>query len=158
MKIAILIWSVSLVAGITNAQKLKEGEVPATVKEAFARKFAGVKEVKWSKEGTTEFEAEFENGKLEQSANFDNTGKWLVTETEINAAQLPPAVQATISKEFAGYKIDEAEKAETSDQSDFFEVELKNGKMKYEVQISPDGKVIKKDEVRKKNEKEGKKD
>jgi hypothetical protein len=159
MKTSILICLVILVSGLANAQKLKEAEVPEVVKKAFNEKFKNVKEVKWSKESPTEFEAEFEAGKQEQSANFDNTGKWLVTETEIKTAELPQAVHASIAKEFAGYKIEEAEKAETSDKGSFYEVELKNGKVKYEVQLSADGKVLKKEEMKeKKKEKEEKKD
>jgi len=100
--------------------------------------------VKWSKEGATEFEAEFEINKRAQSANFDTKGKWLVTETEIKKSDLPPSVQVTIEKEFPGYKIEEAEKAESWDNGSFYEVELKNGKLKYEIQLTADGKVIKK--------------
>jgi len=139
----------SLLSGLTNAQKLKEAELPEAVKKSFAEKFKNVMDVKWSKENATEFEAEFKIGKQEQSANFDQTGKLLVKEYEIKESEVPHAVQATISKEFAGYKIEEVEKAESSDKGNFYEVELKNGKQKYEVQISPEGKVLKKEEVKK---------
>jgi len=148
MKTTILICLVSLVYGFANAQQIKEAEVPDAVKKSFAQKFKNAKEVKWSKENSTEFEAEFKVGKQEQSSNFDNSGKWLVTETEIKTSELPEAVQTAISKEFAGYKIEEAENAETSDRGNFYEVELKNGKVKYEVQISGDGKVLKKEEMK----------
>jgi hypothetical protein len=153
MKTTILICLASLVAGLAHAQKLKETEVPGAVKKAFAEKFKNATEIKWSKESATEFEAEFEVGKKEQSASFDNTGKWLVTESEIKTAELPQAVQATIAKEFAGYKIEEAEKADSSDNGSFYEVALKSGKNKYEVQLSADGKVLKKEEVKEKSEK-----
>jgi len=140
-------------SGFSSAQKLKESEVPEAVKNAFHQKFSGAKEVKWSKESAAEFEAEFEVGEQEQSATFDNTGKWTGTETEIKKSELPATVQATISKEFSGYKIDEAEKAESPDKDSFYEVELKNGKLKYEVQLSGDGKVIRKEEMKGKKEK-----
>ena len=153
MKTATVLCLVTLMSGFASAQKLKDNEVPESVKKAFNQKFAGAKEVKWSKESATEFETEFEIGEHEQSATFDNTGKWTGTETEIKKSELPQTVQATIAKEFSGYKIEEAEKAETPGQASFYEVELKNGKVKYEVQLSADGKVIKKEEQKEKAEK-----
>jgi len=145
MKIVTLIVGlVALTSGALKAQNVRESELPEAVKKAFTQKFPDVKEVKWSKEGATEFEAEFEINKRAQSANFDTKGKWLVTETEIRKSDLPPSVQVTIEKEFPGYKIEEAEKAESWDNGSFYEVELKNGKLKYEIQLTADGKVIKK--------------
>jgi uncharacterized membrane protein YkoI len=155
MKTASVLCLVVLMSGFASAQKLKESEVPEAVKNAFNQKFSGVKEVKWSKESATVFEVEFEVAEHEQSATFDNSGRWTGTETEIKKSELPATVQATIAKEFSGYKIDEAEKAESPDHGSFYEVELKNGKQKYEVQLSAEGKVIKKEEMK---EKAGKKD
>ena len=151
MRIIIMIAVVSLISVLTNAQQLNESEVPEVVRKAFIQKFANVKEVKWSKESDNEFEAEFEINEHEQSANFDSSGKWLVTEIGIKNAELPQPVQATITKEFAGYKIDEAKKGESADKGIFYEVELKSGKIKYEVQLSVDGKVIKKEQMKKKS-------
>lgn len=145
-----------LVTGMAQAQKLKESEVPKAVKDSFAKSFPNIKGVEWSKESATEFEAEFKNEGKEQSANFDQAGKWLGTETEIKKSELPQAVQTAIAKEFAGFKIEEAEKAETPDKGMFYEVELKKGELNYEVQFSADGKVLTKEE--KKEEKKEKTD
>ncbi len=140
----ILVVSVSPCKG----QKLKEQDVPVSVQNTFAQKFPKAKEVKWSKESASEFEAEFEIGALEQSAGFDPQGKWLVTETVIKKSALPQVVQGTIKKEFAGFKLEEAEKAESPDKGLFYEVELKKGKLKYEVQLSKEGNVIKKEKMK----------
>jgi hypothetical protein len=157
MKKIILFSVACVVAGLADAQKLKSSDVPAAVQEAFAKHFPKAKEVKWSKEGTTEFEAEFESANLKQSANFDKTGKWLETETIIKNSELPQAVQAAIAKDFAGYKIEEPEKFESPGQAALYEMELEKNKVTYEVQFSADGKVVKKEEKKeKKGEKEGK--
>jgi len=145
MKYTMLFFVLVLSSGYAQAQKLKESEVPAPVKGAFTKRFPTVKQPTWSKENATAFEAEFKINDLEQSANFDEAGQWLGTETEMKKADLPSAVQATLAKEFAGYKIEEAEKAETS-AGIFYEVEVKKGKTTYEVQISPEGKVLSKKE------------
>jgi len=153
----IMLFSVAcLVAGFAGAQKLKESEVPTAVKQTFAKNFPKAKEVKWSKEGTSEFEAEFENAEMEQSANFDQTGKWLETETEIKKSELPKAVEAAITKEFAGYTLHEPEKVESPGKPLLYEMELKKDKVTYEVQFSADGKVVKKEEKKKKEGKEDK--
>ncbi len=167
MKRIMLFSVICLVAGFAKAQKLKDSEVPASVKQTFAKNFPKAKEVKWSKEGTSEFEAEFvrgtsdsfgENAEVEQSANFDKTGKWLETETEIKKSELPQAVQAAIAKEFAGFTVDEPEKVESPGNVLLYEMELKKDKVKYEVQFSADGKVVKKEEKKAKEKKEGKED
>jgi hypothetical protein len=145
MKQIALVCAAVLIAGFAQAQELKASEVPAVVKESFAKRFPNVKEVKWSKESEAEFEAEFKRSGTEQSVNFDQAGKWLVTETEIKTSELPKSVQAAIAKEFPGYKIEETEKAETSDKGTLYEVELEKGEMNYEVQFSADGKVLKKE-------------
>ncbi len=153
MKQIILFCVFSLIAGLTHAQKLKDSDVPVSVQSAFSKLFPTATEVKWSKESANEFEAEFKMNKTEKSANFDQTGRWLGTETEIKSAGLPQPVLATISKDFAGYKIEESEKAETPDKGTFYEMELEKGESKIEVQISADGKVLKKEEKKEKEEK-----
>lgn len=146
---------VALVSGAAYSQKLKETEVPEAVKVSFVKSFPNIKSVKWSKESETEFEAEFKNGSVQQSANFDTSGKWLVTETEIKKTDLPPLVQAAIKKEFDRFKIEEAEKVETTE-GVLYEVELEKGEVTYGVQFSKDGKVLKKGEKKEIDEKKEK--
>jgi hypothetical protein len=140
-----------LIAGSTQAQKLKESEVPVAAKQAFTKKFPHVKSVAWSKENDTEFEAEYKMSGTEQSSNFDKEGKWLVTETEVKSSALPTAVQAILKKDFIDYKVKEVEKVENAANEIFYEMALEKGKTNLEVKISPEGKIISKEE---KSEKE----
>lgn len=141
-----------LVTGFAQAQKLKESEVPKAVKDSFDKRFDNAKGVEWSKESETEFEAEFKNAGKEQSANFDQAGKWLVTETEIKKTDLPQAVQVAIAKEFAGYKIEEAEKVETANEGTQYEVAVEKDELNYEVVFSSAGKVLKKEDKKEKDD------
>lgn len=142
-----------LVSGFCYAQEKSEKvTVPAAVKAAFAKQFPNAKSVEWSMESKTEYEAEFKNGQLEQAANFDASGKWIVTETEIKKAELPAAVNKAVAKDFAGYKTEEVEKVEKPG-SVYYELKVEKGEKTYNVEISPEGKVLKKQE-----EKEDKKD
>lgn len=157
MKKIVIIYAALTVSGVVSAQKLKESEVPAVVQSAFKKNFPAAKGVKWSKESVTEFEAEFKNGSVETAANFDANGKWLITETEIRKAELPAAVQITINKDYAGYDIEEVEKADTPDKGTFYEVELEKQEQTVTLQLSKDGKVLKKIEGKESEEDEVKK-
>lgn len=148
--ILLLLFATCLITGYCPAQKLKDYEVPAAVKDAFATRFPDARDISWSKENSTGFEAEFEINNIEQSVNFDDSGKWLGTETEIKKSELPKAVISTLAKEFPGYKIEEVEKAETSMQGNFYEVELEKKEILIEVQVTGDGNVLKKEEKKEK--------
>lgn len=145
MKQIVIVCAAVLLSGALHAQKLKETEVPQVVKVSFAKNFPKVKSVKWSKESESQIEAEFKNGSLKQSANFDTSGNWLETETEIKKSDLPLAIQGTIKNEFDGFKVEEAEKVETPE-GVFYEVELEKGEVAYDVQFSKEGNVLKKEE------------
>ena len=148
----IVAFSLLVLSGCTPKSKEAEAEVPSIVKESFSKQFAGATDVKWSKESDSEFEAEFQLGKVKKSSNFDQFGKWLITETEMNILELPEAVQMTVKNEFASYSIEEAELAEPAGGAIFYELVLESGEVNFEVQISPDGKVMKKEEMKEKEE------
>jgi hypothetical protein len=120
MKAIIITTAVALCTGL-SAQKLKEAQVPAAVKEAFAKQFPNVKDTDWEKEGQN-YEAEFEvkrvnmeSGKsvkpnVEKSAVFDASGQLLQVEEEIPVSQLPAGVRDYVTKTLSGKKIAEAAK------------------------------------------------
>ena len=61
----------------TNAQHVKEAEVPAGVKDSFVKKYPGSKVKVWEKEGAN-FEAEFDLNMVASSAVFDANGAFVV--------------------------------------------------------------------------------
>jgi hypothetical protein len=148
MKKYIMFLSIGVAALSCDAQKLKDTEVPASVKEAFLKKFSDAKKVSWTKEGASDYEAEFIKNGTEYSANFNAQGTWLETETEIKEARVPEVVRATISKEFPGYKIEEVEMSETAENGTAYEFELEKKELNYEVLVSKDGRIIKKEAVK----------
>lgn len=153
MKKTAMLCAAMLVSGFVFAQKKTEKvNVPAAVQAAFAKQFPSAKSVEWSMESKTEYEAEFKNGAFEQAANFDASGKWVVTETEIKKADLPAAVTKVIAKDFAGYKTEEVEKVEKPG-SVYYELKVEKGETSYVVEVSPEGKVLKKQQE--KEEKKG---
>ncbi len=134
---------------ITNvyAQKIAADKVPTAVVSAFKAKFPTAAKTSWEMENKNEYEANFKLNSEEVSANFDNTGKWLETETEIKISDLPPAIQSILSKDFAGFKSGEASKIESAKNGNCFEVEIEKGKETFDVLFTPDGKVLSKTKV-----------
>lgn len=99
----------SLMTGSTFAQKLQDKDIPPSVKSAFNKAHPDAKEVRWEKEGD-HFEAEFEQGKTEQSVVINARGHILETETEIAVSELPQKAKDYISANYKGRTIKEAAK------------------------------------------------
>lgn len=122
-----------------------ELQIPEVVSNAFTAKFPSATEVEWEMESETEYEANFEMEGKEYSAKFDQAGTWLETETAIKVTDLPEVVTKSLNKEFPGYTIDEAEKADTFDKGTVYEVEVEKGEETWVVVVSADGTILKKE-------------
>ncbi len=138
-----LILSIAVLALLcANVSAQSEKNVPANVKAAFTQKFSKATDVKWGKEGKTEWEAEFKmNGKM-YSANFDMKANWKETEYGITVAEIPAAIKSSIEKNNAGCKIKSADISETP-KGKIYEVTLLKDKKNMEVCFDESGKVIK---------------
>jgi hypothetical protein len=152
-KIMVLLSASLLISLMGYTQKITPDKVPALVKQAFARKFPAATEVKYEME-KTDYEINFKDKEVKMSANFDATGKWLETETEIKESDLPKEVSASVSRNFAGFKKSEIAKTETPDQGLIYEMDLKKDKEGYEVQFSAKGDIIKKIPLKQEKEEE----
>jgi glyceraldehyde-3-phosphate dehydrogenase/erythrose-4-phosphate dehydrogenase len=134
-----------LVSGISicaTAQK----KAPKEVVKAFTEKFANASSIKWDNESADEWEAEFKMNGKKMSAAFDNEGKWLETETEISAGELPSAVSETLSREYAGYKKTEISIVENPELKGY-EIVLKKGESAVEVVVDNTGKILKSEKL-----------
>jgi len=144
---------VLLTIASSYAQKVNSENVPAPVLSAFKAKFVTAVKVKWSIEKANEYEAEFKMDGLKKSANFKSDGTWIETEIEINISQLPQVVIEAINKRFSGCKIDEAEQAETPENTNFYGVTIELNEKEFDVDVKPNGEIINAVEV-KENEKD----
>ncbi len=120
-------------------------DLPEKVKTIFSKKFPDAKKVRWEKENDTEWEAEFYLNGKEYSAAYNNDGKWLETEYEINSTEIPEAVLKTLEIEFADFEIEESEIVKNP-KGKFFEFELEKEEgdedIEIEVLITTSGKII----------------
>jgi len=139
MKKITLIVALSLGLTAGYAQDVKEADVPAPVKEAFAKKYPGLK-AEWEKEDAN-YEAEFEGKRMsvnmetgkgrkeevEGTVLISPDGTILETEEEISVTSLPAGVVDYVSKNFGGKKVKEA-----------FKITDSAGKVTYEAEVGKD--------------------
>jgi hypothetical protein len=128
---------------------------PEIVKKEFAKKYSTALSVKWDSEEKNEWEAEFTMEGKKMSASFDNSGKWMESETAITEKDLPAVVLNTLNKDYQGYKKSDISIFEDS-KAKGFELTLKKGETSIEVLIDNGGKVIKKTEAKEEDEKDEK--
>ncbi|MBK9718629.1 MAG: PepSY-like domain-containing protein [Saprospiraceae bacterium] len=148
-RIIIVLLTAALMSNVASAQKISADKVPAAVLSTFKAKFPNATKTSWELEIVNEYEAGFKLNSEEVSANFDNTGKWLETETEIKVSALPAAVQAALTKDFAGFKIEEASKIESAKDGKCYEAEIEKGEETFDVLFTPDGKMLSKTKLEK---------
>jgi uncharacterized protein YajQ (UPF0234 family) len=120
-----------------------KAQAPEKVLIAFNQKFANVTNIKWSKENSTEYEANFEQNGKNCSANFATDGSWLETETEVDLNQVPEIVKKAFYKKFSkDKKIKAVDKIEKKDGTFNYEIEYKSGLITKEIVFDTEGNVI----------------
>jgi hypothetical protein len=140
MKNLFIVWVAALVAGTSASCQLK---VTDAAKKAFASKFPSATNVKWGKESSNEYEANFKLNNTRVSANFKHDGSWVETETTIQVDELPAAIRNTINTKYPGAIYKRAEKIEKPGGKILYEVVFKaKGKTK-EMEMNPDGSMAK---------------
>ena len=143
----ILIVALSMISVSAFSQK----NPPENVKKEFTKKYASAQSIKWKSEEKNEWEAEFNMDGKKMSASFDNSAKWVESETEITEKELPFSVVSTLNKDFQGYRKGHIEIFENTEIKGY-ELGLEKGETSIEVIIDNNGKVIKKT-VKKEDEK-----
>lgn len=141
MKSIIVVVGLSLTMCQTDAQKIKNNELPSVVKNALEKNY-GVRDADWDKEGDS-FEANFEQKRKEVSVLIDANGNVLEMETEINKKELPQTIHDTLKKDFADYEIEETAKIESKGEPTY-EVEVEKGEQTFDLIFDANGKLLKK--------------
>jgi hypothetical protein len=147
-KSIILIVVLSMISFSAFSQK----NPPENVKKELYKKYATAQSIKWDNEEKNEWEAEFTMEGKKMSASFDNSGKWLESETVINEKELPASVEITLNKDFTGYKKGHIEIFE-SPAMNGFEIGLKKGETSLEVIFDNKGNILKKTIIKDEDEK-----
>ena len=118
-------------------------EVPSVVRQAFQARFPAVKEAEWKLKSDRNYEVEFTLKEVEIAAKFDSAGKWLETESAIDASKVPQRVQDAIARKFDGYKAVETQIVERSNQQrQIYELHLENAQQIVKAQFDADGAIL----------------
>lgn len=125
------------------ATSFAQSKTPNAVTITFNQKFPNASNVKWDKENAHEYEASFVWKGEKHSANFNDTGEWLETESPITFNQLPEKVQAAFNASHKVTTIKAVAKIETSKGQTQYEVEIKQGLKTVEFFYEANGSVIK---------------
>lgn len=126
------------------AQKISADKVPDAVVNAFKAKFPQVANPEWEIEHDKNYEAGFRQNDKKHSVVFDASGTWIESETEMKKSDLPESVTTSISKEFPGFEVEEADQVESSIHGNCYEVEIEKDKENIELILSANGTVISK--------------
>src|SRR5690348_2354938 len=122
-----------------NVYSLFVSPVPDVVKNAFSKKFLVSNDVTWSKQDIVHYEVAFSVNGIDTQAYFTSNGKWLETQTEIGLTQLPKKVIETITKNYPGCSIVEAEKIEEANNKIFYDADIMSPHTKKELEFKDDG-------------------
>jgi hypothetical protein len=124
MKTTIMIFSMVSIFCQVHAQKLMEKDVPQAVAMAFKKEHPSIKEVDWKKEAGN-YEAEFEENKMELAAKYTVSGKLIETQMEITVSTLPAPALEYLKNNYKGEKIEEASKITAANGIVMYEAEVK---------------------------------
>jgi hypothetical protein len=150
------IFILSVVFAFLSAAAFSQKNPSEIIKKEFAKKYPSAQSVKWDSEEANEWEAEFSLNNKKMSASFDNTGKWIESETVISEKELPAAVVTTLNKDFQGFKKGPVEIFESPAMKGF-EMSLRKGEKSLEVIFDNKGVILKKTDLQEDDEKDEKK-
>lgn len=106
----------------SNDDDMKIEDVPATVREALLSSFPEATGIDWEKKGE-DYEADFDVDRVDHNAMLNASGTVLKHKYDIPETDLPEAIRATISQNYANHKIDDPE------------VLVQNGDTLYQVEL-----------------------
>jgi len=137
-KVILIVASIFIFSAFVFAAK-----PPVKVQKAFDAKFPDATNVKWQKENSKEWEAEFTVNRVKTSAIFMTKGDWVEMESQINVSEVPEAVTEAIKKLHPKSEITAAYKIESAKHGTKYEADVKTGKKKAEVFLKEDGTTLK---------------
>ena len=134
------------------AQDLAAKDVPAAVTAGLKTKFPDAADVKWKKNKSGKYEADFKLSGKKAEAKFLADGKWDSSERRVDVAQLPAPAGDYIKKNYAAYQVDWVKWQEDADAAkNRYEVKVQRDKADAELVFDEKGKFLKKKEKDKKS-------
>ena len=130
---------------LASCNKNEKGLTPNdAVTTAFDTKFPSATNVEWERKNTYDV-ADFTLNNLSNSAWFDNTGKWYMTEVDLeNFTQLPNAIQTAFKASlYKDWKIEDLERLDRLNADTIYAIEVEKEEQEFDLFYSSDGILIK---------------
>ena len=115
---------------------------PDSVTTAFQAKFSGMTPT-WQVTPAGNFCAVMDNSGKKEYAEFDSTGKWLRTKTDIDSSQLSDAAKTALQTQYPGMEIASVQKLEYENVNPFYKVDFKQGDLAMSVMVNDAGYIQK---------------
>ena len=128
--------------GVSMLGCAQKRNVSQNAEQTLSQKFPKANKVSWEKENEDEWEAEFKMDGKEFSANFNENGDLLETESEIENNEVPSRISQVMAEKYAEAKIKKVFKVERKD-GIFYEYEFKLNGNTREVLFDSSGNVVK---------------
>ena len=110
-------------------------KVPATIKNAFTKKFPRAENVRWDTINKTNYIAIFKYRNEKQKAEFLPNAKWLKSITVLEIKNLYPPIKRYIEQKFPDHKIKYAEMTTNNQRKSYFYLQVSQ-KVKSDLQIT----------------------
>jgi hypothetical protein len=117
------------------------GQPPKCAQEDLQRRFGQAGNARWEKEGD-HFEAEWRENGREVAVLYDAAGKYILTEREIAASDLPETIMASVNASLPGAQVLEAERQEDGNRIRGYQVELRHQGHVKEITFDAGGNVL----------------
>lgn len=125
-----------------SCQSTANGQIPEVVKRSFESKYPGENDPDWHEDKNGNFESNFKKDGDKYRADFSPQGAWIETERSIKKKDLPKEVQKKPKDEYSTFKVLEIEEVDHYLKGLSYDVELKKGGEKHEVEFSANGQVL----------------
>jgi len=116
--------------------------VPQEVLSSCILKYGDIGNAVWTSVADTVYVAAFIYERHTVNAFFDQTGRWLKSETKLKSSEVPAAVVNTVTFVYPGRSISKACYVEKADEETTYMLTLKRGRNVEEVELSTLGAVI----------------
>ncbi|ARS37228.1 PepSY-like domain-containing protein [Pontibacter actiniarum] len=120
-----------------NDDDVKPDDVPVAVKDTLVNTFPNAQNIEWDKKGE-DYEADFDQDTVEYDALLNASGALLMHKYDIAEAALPEEVKASITQNYAGYRVDDAEVVDRAGAL-YYQVDLEKDNSEEKLVLSADG-------------------
>lgn len=134
--------SVLFVACDDDNDNIHYSNIPSQAVSSFQQLYPNASRIEWDIE-MNYFVADFNDGRHEVEAWFDQTGAWVMSETDINYNELPKAVSNSFESSIYGsWRVDDVDLVEQAGRGDIYIIDAEQGEQEITLHYSENGDLI----------------